>query len=160
MNKEAACLCRPRTHAETSHPSSHSWKLAGHLVLESRLSRDTNKSHFWVLQVILSYTSIQVFRLELWQHFWTGCCSVSVSGKGVCVCVCVLFRSVCQVLRAIVHSALLSLAWYWIVCGRVCLSMCMVRCVPVCLTLHQWRCARGTDYRKALGFARGSFWFL
>lgn len=61
-----------QTHAEMSHRLLHSWKLAGILVLKSRLARDTNKSHFLVLQVILSHISIQVFQLELRQNFWTG----------------------------------------------------------------------------------------
>lgn len=116
INREAVCLCRRRTHAEMSHPLLHSRKLAGNLVLKSRLGRDTNKSHFLVLQVILSYISIQVFQLELWQRFWTGGCSFAVSGEGVRV-----FLSVCQVLRALVHSVSLWLVWCCTVCRSVCL---------------------------------------
>lgn len=76
INKRLVCLSRRWTHAEMSHRLLHGWKLAGHksgsLGLKSRLGRDTNKSHFLVLQVILSCISIQVFQFELWQHFWTG----------------------------------------------------------------------------------------
>lgn len=156
INREAVCLCRRRTHAEMSHPLLHSWKLAGDLVLKSRLGRNTNKSHFLVLQVILSYISIQVFQLELWHHFWTGGRSFSVSGEGVRV---FRFSVLSQVLRALVHSVSLWLVW----CCSVCLpldvhdSMCTSVSETASAALS---CARGTDYRKALGFARGSFWFL
>lgn len=36
-------------------------------------------------------------------------------------------------------------------------AMCTSVSETSSMALH---CVRGTDYRKALGFARGSFWFL
>lgn len=85
---------------------------------------------------------------------WTCCCSLSVSGGGVVFCLsgATCARPFCA---AVVGVALYDM--------------------PECLPLHVHdsmctsvsesgstarRCIRVTDYRKALGFARGSFWFL
>lgn len=116
---------------------------SGNLALKSRLRRDTYRS---VLQVILSCISLQIFQVELWHVD-----RLFLSLRWRCA-----FLSVCQVLRALVHSVLLSL---WI---------CMPECLPVdvhysvCTSVSETACVLrcGTDYRKALGFARGSFWFL
>lgn len=114
------------------------------------------KAGLWYRQVpllILSHISIQVFQLASldslleFLSLW-------------CMCVRFVFLSVFfQVLRALVH---LVLWWLW-------LCIYMPECLPldvrysVCTSVSEtaptapW-CE--TDYRKALGFARGSFWFL
>lgn len=153
------CLCRRRTHAEMSHRLLHSWKLAGDL------SGTQIKAAWSWCQLIPSYISIQIFQLEeIAKVSGRGdgfvvvvvVAVVSVSGEGVCLssgatcarpfCAVVARYNMPECLLLDVHDS----------------NACV--CVPVCLKkkLHLTAlcCVRGTDYRKALGFARGSFWFL
>lgn len=136
-NEKGGCLEAENTCRDVSALTEQetSRRQSRNLGLKSRLGHDTNKSHLLVLQVILSCTSIQVFQLQ--QSFSTG---DSRSQAKVCVCqVCLSFLCCC--------------GW----CGSVVSASTCVWCyVYQCV----WSCLRGTDYRKALGFARGSFWFL
>lgn len=103
-----------------------------------------------ILKVFLSYISIQSPSVILSGQVDEAS---QVSGGGVCFVFCVN-----QVLRALVHSVLF--------CRLCCLplgvrdSMCtsVFEAASTALLCVQRR--GGADYRKALGFARGSFWFL
>lgn len=107
--KSTVCLCRRRTHAEMSHPLLHSWKLAGNLVLKSR-----SRYQQVTLLGITSYPFIHKYPglpAGALATFLDRLLVVSQSR----VKVCALFLSVCQVLRALVHSVLTWLVW----CGVV-----------------------------------------
>lgn len=112
-------------------------------------------------QLILSYTNLQALRRRAraqtsgWVLLWF--LSLGRRCRG---CRGGLF--VCRVLRALVQSVLLWLVWLCVMCLSVCLYMCMILRVPVVSEsgCTARRGVRVTDYRKALGFARGSFWFL
>lgn len=118
--KEAVCLCRRRTHAEMSHRVLRGWRLAGHN------QEIWNSNRGWVaiptLVGITSYPFIHKYpgrpacALANFPNRWQV---VVVSQSQVRVCV--LFLSVCQVLRVLVHSVLLWVVWLCIICPSVCL---------------------------------------
>lgn len=106
-----------------------------------------------ILKVFLSYISIQSSSVIVSGQVDEAS---QVSGGGVCFVFCVN-----QVLRALVRSVLS--------CRRCCLpldvrdSMCtsvFEAASTALLCVQGGEEEGGADYRKALGFARGSFWFL
>lgn len=90
---------------------------SGDLELKSRLGRDTTPPHLWYHK--LSFHT-WVSRSSSLSSFPKQVTDVVVSRSQVKVCV-VLLLSVCQVLRALVRSVLLSLVWLCIICLSVCL---------------------------------------